>query len=259
MPVLNTVDDLQIGAEPVLRVLHRGVQLWPTLLPPAYVGSNSSSAYAGATPTSVTLNGVTGGNALLLVITGLNDLDGTGDMQPSSLSNPAGASWGAPVLERSHDSFGSAGDKAGFVAYLARDVSPGNHTITATWPVGGYVGMTLIELSGISQGVIASGSAGQANSPALPNDMSCATSGNVPAGPCVAVGMLGLGHDWYGSTVVGDPTFTTRHADVDSYAEGLVQTREFVAPGGTPATWSASRSASNGPTQGWASGIIVLR
>lgn len=225
---------------------------------PSYVNSadTGDAYYFGDTPTSVTLNGVTAGNSLLLVITGLNDLSGSGNMVPATLSNPNGATWGSPVLERSQDSF--TDDRVGFVAYLAVGVSGGSHTITATWPVNGYVGMTLIELSDVS-GVVASGTAGADGSPALPTNMGCVTSGNVSAGPCVAVGMLGLGHDWYSSTVAGDSNFVTRHSGIDNYAEGLVQTREFTAPGGSPVSWSASRAAANGATQGWASGIIVLR
>lgn len=223
---------------------------------PAFVRSSSSSAYGGATPTSVTLNGVAAGNSLLLVITGVNDLSGSGSMEPDTLSDPNGAAWGDPVLERFKDSF--TNDRSGFVAYLAVGVSAGSHTITATWPIDGYVGMTLIELSGVS-GVVASGSAGADGSQPLPTDMSCATSGAVSAGPCVAIGMLGLGHDWYGNVVAGDPNFVTRHAGVDNYAEGLVQTRDFSAPGGAPVSWTASRTTGNGATQGWASGIVVLR
>lgn len=230
---------------------------------PGYVNSADTGSlyYDGATPTSVTLNGVTSGNSLLLVITGLNEGVSSSDgMEPVSLSNPTGASWGAPVLHRSQDAFGGA-DQSGLIMYLAHGVSAGNHTITATWPTNGYVGMTLIELENVTA-VVGSGSAGADSPNSPPVDMTVQTAANVAAGDCIAVGVAGVGRNWWGGDglrTTGDSNYTVRHADTGEYGEGRVETRAFAAPGGAPVGWTASRTTGLGDAQGWASGVIVLR
>lgn len=223
---------------------------------PEFVQSASASFYGGAPSTAVSIANVAEGNTLVLVVTGLNDLSGSGSLVSATLTNPGGAVWGAPVLERSQAAFSD--DRSGFAIYVAHNVSAGAHTITATWPTAGYVGLTLIEIAGVSE-VVASGSAGANGNAALPTNMTATTTGNVPAGSAIAVGAVGVGHDWAGAAITGDGAYTSRHAGQGSYASGLVQTRSFVTAGDSPAVSTANRPGGNGPNQGWASGIIVLR
>jgi len=226
---------------------------------PEFVQAASAGHFGGVNPTAVTIASVAEGSTLVLVITGTNDLEtGVGQVVPSELTNPAGAVWGDPVLQRAQRSFGT--DVTGVAFYVAHNVAAGSHTITATWPTAGYLGMTLIEVSGASQ-VAASGAAGADDAPALPTNVSSRTVGNVPAGAALAIAAVGHGYDWWGTPIAGDGAYTTRFAGQGNWSAGLVQTRAFAALGDEPAVWTAQRAGggANGANQGWASGVIVLQ
>lgn len=224
---------------------------------PLAVLQDNTAAHAeqsSTDPLIVTLNGVTQGNTLLLVVAG--DDEDT-DIAPTSLTDPAGSTW-SKIADHQVAAWTDA-DSCGCVVYRADDVDAGTQSITASGWAGMIGSVTLLEVASLGDLGVTS-TAGEPNYRNRPVDMGVESTLNPDA---ATVLVLAANAVTFNAGTSGSTIADAAYDDHGGEPAGLsiatvVQSKVETFDGSTPATWECNATAGDRNVQGWASLMLVF-
>ncbi len=211
----------------------------------SYVQSRFGSGTSLASVASGSMAGIAGGNTLVLVVTTYDDTgSGTRNMEPSSISAPAGSSW-TKVVDAQAVAWGGS-YPCGVFMYVAPNVAGGSEDISVGWSGGNLlVGqVALFEL----EGAVALDTHGAVtNNDNTPAQFYTATTAANPAagdGVAIAVCLLNPGADTP-VPVTADSAYTTVSGLTYTFAAQHLAYRERAYSGSTAETWTTGAEHSD--------------
>lgn len=220
------------------------------------VVQSDTAAHAGSsatTPLTATLNGVAQGSSLLLVVAGDDE---AADIAPSSLSEPAGATW-SKIGDHQVPAWVSA-DSCGCVVYRADDVDAGTQAVTASGWAGFTGSITLIEATGVGALGI-TGTAGQPNYRVRPVDMGVTSPVNPDAAEVLVLTANAVTCNTGASgDTQADATYVNQGGVDGTVTDTVVQSSIQTFDGSTPAVWDCDATTGNRNINGWASLMLVF-
>ena len=257
---INDATAVYMGATEVTKLYLGATEAWNAIPPVPVVIQSVDTGHTfypyvgGATTINTSITGVTAGSSLIFVIIG----DCEAGSFAHSLTDPVGSTWNK-LLEHVVVAWGG-NDRTGETIYFAENVDAGDHPFTITGFTGGLMGIAILEVLNVS-GIVASGVAGVASdSGGPPTAMNVTSSGNVPAGETLVLGIGVFTASVPNPGVInGTGGWTDRHVGGHEHIGGLVQSTTLFSDGSSPVTWTANRPTGGGPTKGWVSAVVAFQ